>query len=81
MDEKMILWRGDASDKQALFSALRRVGGGLVDTCVGLWMVLCVLGRLLYRLAKAVAWGFWRAAQGFARGVRDVLNASNPRDE
>ncbi|MBR1713237.1 MAG: hypothetical protein IJ722_07520 [Alloprevotella sp.] len=74
-------WDSDTSEKQAFLEAGRLVVFGLRDAFVGLGLLLWTLGRLAYRLLKAVGWGIWRGLQGFLQGMKDILNASNPKDE
>ncbi|MBR1732594.1 MAG: hypothetical protein IJ729_02485 [Alloprevotella sp.] len=74
-------WDSDTSERQAFLEAGRLVLFGLRDAVVGLSLFFWTLGRLAYRILKALGWGIWRGMQAFLQGMKDILSASNPKDE
>lgn len=46
-----------------------------------LWQGLRWLGRMAYRLSRALVFGLWSGIKAFLQGVKDIISASNPKDE
>lgn len=46
-----------------------------------LWQGLRWLGRMAYRLARALVFGLWAGIKAFLIGVKDIISASSPKDE